>query len=246
MSHDKHRITSFAELEKKQQHKRPEVEDQESPISEWMDNFEIWFIANWKQIVKGFCVVAVFASIGIIIASMYRSHQAKITAEFANAATPDAIEALLKAHPSHKSADAVRFKLSALYVKDSKFELARKPLLDIVSAGKSDMFVRGTAALNAAYLLEKSGKAQDAANEFSSIYKNMDLAEDIRVEAAYSAMRIFLDLDQTASASQAASAINMSRADAIGATVYGYWAAKAKRLSAKLAVPATAAAATGI
>lgn len=245
MSNKKNAITSLEQLKKYQIAAKKDQDNQDAPISELLDSFEAWFIENWKKAIMGCCALAVAATVGILIGYAYRAHDAKIMNQFANATDVKSLQEVLAEHASYKAADAARFKLAALLVDESKYDEARAQLLSIVNSGKSELFMKGHAAINAAYLLEKTGKEEDAAAEFASIYSNQEIQEELRAEAAYAALRLYSKLNQVVKANNAAAAINLTRADSEPDTPYGYWAVRAKKIvdSMKTAIetPATAA-----
>ncbi len=235
----KQNIKSLDQLKQYQTKKRSEETSQEGAISESLDAFELWFIDKWKQIAVGTCIFAAVVAVAIVIVFVYRGKQEKIRNEFANATTVENLQKVIKDYSNNEFVESARLKLAALYVKEEKYDLAREQLIQVAKSAKSEIQIKSYAALNAAYLSEKSGKQEDAVTEFTGIYSNATIPEDIRVEAAYSAMRLNLDLNHVASAGQALATIDLTRASATGMTQYGYWAAKAKALSKQLDIPAT-------
>ena len=116
--------------------------------------------------------------------------------------------------------------------------------LEIASSSTAESFIKIRSALDAAYILEELGKTEDAAVEFERIATLTQTPEELRVEALYSAARLFSGLDQMMKADAALRGINLAVPAAQGSsTVYGYWASLARILDEKIH-PKTAATAS--
>ena len=242
---NKKKIDSFEQLAAAQQHKRPAPSKEEPAISSMLDEFEMWMAVNWKKAIIGVCVFAVVVSIVIIIQGVMKNAEEKARRELANATSIAETEAAIAKHPSNKVADFERIRLAGELISSDKpddLEKARNVLLEVASSANAEMFVKTRCALDAAYILEKLGKKQDAAEEFKRIADLGQTPEDLRVEAAYSAARLFAGLDQMMNADAALKLINTTAAALNRSGVYSYWATLAKSLDEKIH-PKTAAAA---
>ena len=243
----KKKIESFDQLAAMQQHKRPAQSQEEPTISSMLDEFEMWMAINWKKAIIGVCAFAVVVSIGIIIQSAIQRAEFSARRELANAGSIAELEAAIAKHPGNRAADFARLRLAGELILSDKpgdLEKAREQLLAVASSSKSESFVKVRSALDAAYILEQLGKAEDAATEFERIASLAQTPEDLRVEASYSAARIFSGLDQMMKADAALKNINLAAAAAQGSsTVYGYWASLAKILDESIH-PQSGAAAT--
>ena len=241
---NKKKIESFEQLANAQQHKRPAASEEEPAISSMLDEFEMWMALNWKKAIIGVCAFAVLVSIVIIIQGAIQRAELAARRELANAGSIAELEAAIAKHPNNKAADFARLRLAGdliLTDKPGDLEKAREQLLAVASSSKSETFIKIRSALDAAYLLEQLGKKEDAATEFERIASLSQTPEDLRVEAAYSAARIFSGLDQMMKADAALKNINLTAAAAQGSsTIYGYWASLAKQLDEKIH-PQTAA-----
>ena len=219
----KKKIESFDQLANMQQRRRPAASEEEPTISSMLDEFEMWMALNWKKAIIGVCAFAVAISIVIIIQGMIRRAE---------------LEAAIAKHSSNKAVDFARLRLAgALIATDTPDDLAkaREQLLAVAASSKSEKFIRIRAALDAAYILEKLGKKEDAAVEFERIAADPQISSDLRVEANYSAARIFVGLDKTMNANAALKNINFNAAAAQGPfSVEGYWASRAKQLNEKI------------
>ena len=243
---NKKKIDSFEQLAAAQQHKRPAASQEEPAISTMLDEFEMWMALNWKKAIIGVCSFAVLVSIVIIIQGAIQRAELAARRELANAGSIAELEAAIAKHPGNKAADFARLRLAGdLILSDQPGDLekAREQLLAVASSSKSETFIKIRSALDAAYLLEQLGKKEDAATEFERIAGLSQTPEDLRVEASYSAARLFSSLDQMMKADAALKNINLGAAAAQGpSTVYGYWASLACQLDEKLHPQATAAA----
>ena len=236
---NKKKIESFEQLANAQQHKRPAAASEDEPtISNMLDEFEMWMALNWKKAIIGVCSFAVLVSIVIIIQGAIQRAELAARRELANAGSIAELEAAIAKHPGNKAADYARLRLAGellLANQPGDLEKAREQLLAVASSSKSESFIKVRSALDAAYILEQLGKKEDAATEFERIAGLSQTPEDLRVEAAYSAARIFSGLDQMMKADAALKNINLAAAAAQGSsTVYGYWASLAKQLDEKI------------
>ena len=245
----KKKIESFDQLAAMQQHKRPAQSQEEPTISSMLDEFEMWMAINWKKAIIGVCAFAVVVSIGIIIQSAIQRAEFSARRELANAGSIAELEAAIAKHPGNRAADFARLRLAGELILSDKpgdLEKAREQLLAVAGSTKSETFIKTRSALDAAYILEQLGKAEDAAMEFERIANLAQTTEDLRIEAAYSAARIFAGLDQIMKADAVLKNINFAVAAAEGtSTVKGYWTSLAAQLNEKIhpqavsAVPAT-------
>lgn len=242
----KKKIESFDQLANMQQHRRPAASEEEPAISSMLDEFEMWMALNWKKAIIGVCAFAVAVSIAIIIQGMIQRAELSARKELANAGSIAELEAAIAKHPSNKAADFARLRLAgALIATDKPDDLAkaREQLLAVASSSKSETFIKVRSALDAAYILEQLGKKEDAAVEFERIAGLPQTPSDLRIEAAYSAARVFSGLDKMMNADAVLKNINFNAAAAQGtSSVEGYWASRAKQLDEKIH-PQTAAAA---
>lgn len=241
---NKKKIESFDQLANMQQRKRPAAAQEEPALSTMLDEFEMWMAVNWKKAIIGVCAFAVAISIAIIIQSAIQRAERSARQELANAESIAELEAAIAKHPSNKAADFARLRLAGNLIASNKpgdLEKAREQLLAVASSSKSESFVKVRSALDAAYILEQLGKKEDAAVEFKRIAELAQTPSDLRVEAAYSAARIFSGLDQMMNADAVLKIINFNAAAAQGtSTVEGYWASLAKQLDEKIHPQATA------
>jgi len=235
---NKKKIESFEQLANAQQHKRPAAPEEEPAISTMLDEFEMWMALNWKKAIIGVCAFAVLVSIAIIIQGAIQRAELAARRELANAGSIAELEAAIAKHPGNKAVDYARLRLAGDLINTNQpgdLEKAREQLLAVASSSKSETFIKIRSALDAAYILEQLGKKDDAAAEFERIASLSQTPEDLRVEASYSAARIFSGLDQMMKADAVLKNINLAAAAAQGSsTVYGYWASLAKQLDEKI------------
>jgi len=236
----KKKIESFDQLAEMQQHKRPEASKEEPAISNMLDEFEIWMATNWKKVIIGVCAFAVVVSIVIIIQGLIRSADEKARRELANANTGDIAqrEAIVSKHASHEATNYTRLMLAEDLIRSQKPEdltKAREYLLAVANSPKAEHFVRIRAALDAASISETLGQKEDAAKEFETIAnRSQTTPEDLRVEAAYSAARIFASLDQNMKADAMLKLIDLDVSKPGLSETYVFWASLAKFLNEKI------------
>ena len=244
---NKKKIESFEQLANMQQHKRPAASQEEPAISSMLDEFEMWMAVNWKKAIIGVCSFAVAISIVIIIQGAIQRAERAARLELANAGSIAELEAAIAKHSGNKTVDYARLRLAGDLIASNRpgdLEKAREQLLAVAASSKSESFIKVRSALDAAYILEQLGKKEDAAVEFKRIADLAQTPGDLRVEAAYSAARIFASLDQMMNADAALKNINLMAPAAQGvSSVEGYWASLAKQLDEKIHPQATAAAA---
>ena len=214
---NKKKIESFEQLANAQQHKRPAASQEEPAISTMLDEFEMWMALNWKKAIIGVCAFAVVVSVIIIIQGAVQRAELAARRELANAGSIAELEAAIAKHPGNKAADFARLRLAGELIavnQPGDLEKAREQLLAVASSSKSETFIKIRSALDAAYILEQLGKKEDAALEFKRVSELSQTPEDLRVEAAYSAARLFSALDQTMQADAALKNINLTYAAA--------------------------------
>ena len=243
---NKKKIESFDQLAAMQQHRRPAQSQEEPTISSMLDEFEMWMAINWKKAIIGVCAFAVVVSVGIIIQSLIQRAELSARRELANAGSIAELEAAIAKHPGNKAVDFARLRLASELILSDKpgdLEKAREQLLAVAGSSKSEIFIKTRSALDAAYISEQLGKAEDAGTEFERIANLAQTPEDLRIEASYSAARIFAGLDQMMKADAMLKNINFAVAAAEGTnTVKGYWTSLAAQLNEKIHPQAVSAA----
>jgi len=234
----KKKIDSFEQLAAMQQHKRPAPSQEEPTISSMLDEFEMWMAVNWKKAIIGVCAFAVVVSVAIIIRGAIQRAELAARNELANAESIAELENAIAKHPGNRAVDFARLNLAGKLIASNQpgdLEKAREQLLAVAGSSKAEPFIKMRSALDAAYLLEQLGKEEDAAAEFERIANLAQTPEDLRVEAAYSAARIFADLDQMMKADALLKGFNFSVAAAEGlSSVKGYWTSLAAQLDEKI------------
>ena len=159
----------------------------------------IFLSRHWKKLIAA-AVLAVVAITAVFAVMKHRESARKAaTAELAKANTVAEIEAAIAKNPDAPGVDAARFRLANQYENEKKYDKARQTLETLASATE-DVANRSRAQLNAAYLFELEGKADDAVRKFSVLAQNTALPAAVRAEAAYSAARLYIDLKKPAEA----------------------------------------------
>ena len=238
MANKKKKIESFEQLANAQQHKRPAQSQEEPTISSMLDEFEMWMALNWKKAIISVCAFAVVVSVVIIIQGAMQRAELNARKELANAGSIAELEAAIAKHSGNSAADSARLRLASELILSDKpgdLEKAREQLLAVAGSSKAESFIKMRSALDAAYILEQLGKPEDAAIEFERIANLAQTPEDLRVEASYSAARIFASLDKMMKVDPLLKNINFAVAAAEGTTtVKGYWTSLAAQLNEKV------------
>ena len=158
------------------------------------------FLANhWKKLIVA-AVLAVVAITAIFAVIKHREATRKAsTAELARAKTAAEIEAAIAKHPAVPGVDAARFRLAKLYENEKKYDKARQVLGTLASA-TGDVANRSRAQLSIAYLFELEGKTDEAVKAFDALARNSAIPATVRAEAAYAAVRLYLDRKNPAEA----------------------------------------------
>ena len=192
------------------------------------ERFEMFFAANWKKILVA--ALAVVVAITAVFAIRLHSSNAKkqAAAKLTEAATPAALEKALAENADAASADAARFRLAGMYIAEKKYDQALQ-VFDKLSSTAKEPELRDKARLNAAYMLEMSGKNAEAAQKFAAVAAPGTSSPAVRAEAAYSAGRLFIALGKKEDAKKILAQLNTLELPQ-GAQSAGSWKERALEL----------------
>ncbi len=158
---------------------------------EELDRFEVWVTGHNREILWGSGIL-VLVIVAIAIAVQYHSGEARRSRDaFSNTETVEQIETVLKEHDSGAAASEARIRLSRLLAAKMKYADAARTLDKVAADTDTMAFIRARAAIDAAYMTELDSNLKDAAARFRKAADDMTFPEDIRIEAAYSAGRIY-------------------------------------------------------
>lgn len=169
-------------------------------ISENFDRFETFVIGNVKYILAGCIVLLIAVAVVFTVIHFRNQSRAADTLRLANAEKTEQLEKVLKeVSSSVPGYDAAQIRLARQYAAAKKYDLAFNACKAVADRGK-DLYLSGRARLDSAYILEQSGKNNEAAVIFAMVADNADSLPDFRAEGAYAAGRLFLGLKNEASA----------------------------------------------
>lgn len=162
-----------------------------------MNDFErvgMGFVTYWKLIACAAVGLAVLIAAICWAASYQRSSAKNAREALSGARTADELAAALASYGSSPAAPAAHFRLAGLYLQDKKFDKALEELK--LAEGGSDPYTAGNIAITEGYVLELSGKLDDAAAKFAAAAGDTALPAPIRAEARFAAGRLYAQQKQ--------------------------------------------------
>lgn len=208
-------------------------------ISENFDRFELWFIDNGRKIFAACIAILVIVAAFYTVRHFVEKNRAEVSAKFANADTPEKMQALLDENGKAPEAVPAAFSLAADHAKKKQYDKAIA-LYTKISRENKDEFLARRAALNVAYLTEIKGQKDSASLLFSRIADDIKAPDGIRAEAAYAAGRLSFGSGDMERARKYLSLFSASQAANREA---GQWASLSRALLNR--VPASKASAPG-
>lgn len=154
---------------------------------------EALMIENWKALITA--AVAVVVLIGAVFGvNIYQKSAARKAANvLAGAADEAALTKALQEYPNSPAARYARLRLARIYLNQNKFDEAAAQFRLLEGSGApAEMLTR--MKLDEAYLLERSGKVQEAADRLAAIGRDAAQAAGIRAEANCGAGRLYAQL----------------------------------------------------
>ncbi len=204
-------------------------------MSEDLDRFEVWAIANGKYILIA-CVliligVAIFLTVNHLRVKSIESDSAKLAA----AVKVETLESALKSTaPSVPGYDMAQIRLARLYAADKKYDQAYASYI-AVAERKNEPYLSARSRLDAAYIKELAGKNAEAAAVFAMVADSADVMPDLRAEGAYGAGRMFLTLKNDLSARKYLSQTDPMK---VATQVASQWGMLAQALLNRMPAPA--------
>ena len=161
-------------------------------MSECMDRFETWAIANGKYILTVCVLILVGVAIFLTVNHLRVKSVQDATAKLSEAVKIDQLENALKTvSPSVPGYDAAQIRLARLYAAEKKYDQAYAAYTAVADR-KNEPYLCARARLDSAYIKELAGKNAEAAAVFALIADSADVLADLRAEGAYGAGRLFL------------------------------------------------------
>ena len=195
-------------------------------ISENFDKFELWFIANGKKIFA-FCIVILVAVAAFYsVKYVMEKNRREVAAKFANADSPEKLQALLKDNSGAPEALSAAFALAGNYTAKKEYDKAIG-IYTKISQECKDEFLAKKSALNVAYLTELKGDKNGATLLFARIADDLKGPEGVRAEASYAAGRLYFSAKNMASARKY---LSLFQTSAVMGSDAGQWAAMSRAL----------------
>jgi len=188
--------------------------------------FENFFSKNWKKIFQ-LCGLAILGIAIFLIANYYnKKNDAFIAMEISKADGAVQLQEAISKYGAYPAVDTAKLRLAQIYFNEKKFDEASKIYTQL--SFSKDPAISLRAKLNQAYMMEVEGKKNDSAAKFAEIGTGIGLPEEVKLEAAYSAARIYKELGEGEKARN--SLESFDNADPMMAN--NFWAKKAERLKA--------------
>jgi len=169
-------------------------------ITKDCDNFEAWFIQNWKKAVWACVGIVILVAAWFTVGQIRKNAEAKYLAAFANAVTQTQLEDALKKYPEGVASCEGRARLARLYLNAKNSKGALEQFVLIAADPKAPAFTKGRAILDAGYIHENNGKYKEALAQYEKAASGTDLGEDARCEGYYAAGRMQVLLKNDAKA----------------------------------------------
>lgn len=203
-------------------------------VSETLDRFEAWAIANGKYILAA-CILILIGVAVFLTVMHYRNRTiAEATAELAGAAQMEELEKVLKKHPaSTPGYDVAQIRLARFYASKQKYDQAYASYT-AVAERKNEPYLSARSRLDAAYIKELAGKPAEAAAVFAMVADSADVLQDLRAEGAYAAGRLFLSCKNETAARKYLSMMDPMKAST---QIASQWAMLSQALLNRITVP---------
>lgn len=196
-------------------------------MSESLDRFETWAIANGKYILTACILVLIGVAIYLTVSHLRAKSIEADTAKLAEAVKIEQLESALKTiSASIPGYDTAQIRLARLYAADKKYDQAYACFIAVADR-KNEPYLCGRSRLDAAYMKELAGKTAEAAAVFAMVADSPDMLADLRAEGAYGAGRLFLLLKNENAARKYLSMTDPAKATTQGSS---QWAMLAQAL----------------
>lgn len=215
--------------------------DMVEEMSENLDRFETWAIANGKYILAVCILILIGVAVFLTVSHLRVKSIEADSARLAEAVKIEQLENALKTiSASVPGYDAAQIRLARLYAAEKKFDQAYA-CYTAVADRKNEPYLCGRSRLDSAYVRELAGKDADAAAVFALVADSSDMLADFRAEGAYGAGRLFLRLKNESAARKYLSMTDPLKANSYAASQWGTLAqALLNRMPAPAAAPVPA------
>ena len=217
-----------------QENGKKEESDFAEDMSENLDRFETWIIANGKYIAAACILILIAVGIFLTVMHVRESSVKSATARLADAAKIDQLTDALKNTSSDVPGyDMAQIRLARLYAADKKYDQAYSCYI-AVAERKNEPYLSARSRLDAGYIRELAGKNAEAAAVYALVADSSDIMPDLRAEGAYAAGRIFLLLKNETAARKYLSMFDPIKAQS---QVASQWAMLSQALLNRMPAP---------
>lgn len=162
-------------------------------LSGGLGGFEIFFMEHWKKLTVAGLILA--AVIGLVY-GMYgfmRNQSRKAMNALASAQTQEELVQALQKYGREPSAPFARIRLARMYLQNGKLTEAEAEYKKLETDGLTPKLL-ARVQLDRAYLLEKAGQLQKAADHFAVCGSNAAFSVNQRAEACTASGRLYAEL----------------------------------------------------
>ena len=214
--------------------KGKEEADLVEDMSENLDRFEMWIIANGKYIAAACILILIGVAVFLTVVHLRDNSVKAATARLANAVKIEQLTEALKTTSSDVPGyDVAQIRLARLYAADKKYDLAYS-CYTAVAERKNEPYLSARSRLDAGYIKELAGKNAEAAAGYALVADSSDIMPDLRAEGAYAAGRIFLLLKNETAARKYLSMFDPIKAQS---QVASQWAMLSQALLNRMPAP---------
>ena len=207
-------------------------------MSENLDRFETWIIANGKMIGAVCVLILIGVAVFLTVVHFREKSVAEATAKLAAAVKIEQLEKVLKDTGADiPGYDMAQIRLARLYAADKKYDQAYAAYV-AVAERKNEPYLSARSRLDAAYVKELAGKTAEAAAVFALAADSADFLPDLRAEGAYGAGRLSLLLKNETAARKYLSMTDPMKAQS---QVASQWGMLSQALLNRMPVPAVKA-----
>lgn len=213
---------------------KAEESDLAEDVSENLDRFETWAIANGKYILAVCVLILIGVAVFLTVVHVREKSVSAATAKLAAAEKPEQLESALKSvSASVPGYDVAQIRLARLYAAEKKYDRAYACYM-AVAERKNEPYLSARSRLDAAYIKELEGKNAEAAAGFAWVADSADILADLRAEGAYAAGRLFLLLKNETAARKYLSMTDPMKA---ASQVSSQWGMLAQALLNRMSAP---------
>jgi hypothetical protein len=186
---------------------------------------------NWKQIGWACVGIVVLVAVAATFYNLKKSNERATACAIANAESIEDLNKVIKEYSGNPAVNDARLRLALLYKSKEEYDKALAQYRLIANTASAPDEMRWRSRINAAYTIEISGKKEEAVKEFEKISMDSMVSVPTRVEAAYSAGRIYNALKKQAEAEKVLKTVENMKSNGYAVE---FWKNQAKMLLQRL------------